>query len=257
MNTEPRAVLVDVGGTLWSELSMPPDANGFAVRAEYSVLNPAERHRAVWGRRLVTIGVPEDRVAELCSQLNLALLPAVTAGHFDVWQAVGEAAQIAGVSDIESDRIRSACCLPAPDFTSLLPGARNLLAAFKLRGARVVIASNAIWRDQADYWSDFRSFDVDGLIDSIVSSVDVRWRKPSARFYDAVLEQADCPPEDCLMIGNSELLDILPCKARGMLAIRVAIEEPLPSTSCADAICGSLDEVLANRVLKTSPMDAS
>ena len=53
---------------------------------------------------------------------------------------------------------KGACCLPAKDFTFLLPGARGMLAAFKQSGARVVITSNAIWRNEADYWSDFRSF---------------------------------------------------------------------------------------------------
>lgn len=246
MTTKPRAALVDVGGTLWSELSMPRDATGHAVRAEYSVLNPAERHRAVWEQRLVAIGVAEDQVAALCTQLNLALRPAVTSEHFDVWHAVEEAAQHAGVLDVEPDRIRGACCLPAQDFTSLLPGAQHLLAAFKQSGLRVVIASNAIWRTEADYWSDFRSFGLDSLINSIVSSVDVCWRKPSDRFYDAVLEQAGFPPADCLMIGNSETLDIRPSKAHGMTAIRVAVEEPLPSASIADVVCGSLEEVGAN-----------
>jgi AAA domain len=52
--------------------------------------------------------------------------------------------------------------------TGTPPGARGLLAAFKQRGARVVIASNAIWRKEADYWTDFRSFGIDGLIDAVV-----------------------------------------------------------------------------------------
>jgi FMN phosphatase YigB (HAD superfamily) len=245
MKSTPRAVLVDVGGTLWSELSMTRDANGNALKAEYSVLNPAARHRAVWERRLIASGIPDERVAELCDQLNTALKPAVTSGQFDVWRATEGAMQLAGIEGVAADPIRSACCLPAQDFTALLPGARDLLTAIKQRGARLVIASNAIWRTEADYWSDFRSFGVDGLIDAVVSSVDVGWRKPSGRFYDAVLEQAGCPPEDCLMIGNSEANDIVPSKARGMAAILVAIEEPLPSASGGDAVCGSLEEVSA------------
>jgi|GEM_PF-835961 len=244
---DPRAVLVDVGGTLWSELSVPLTGDGQVVRAEYSVLNPADRHRAAWERRLVAIGVQDERVAELCIQLNLALRPAVTSEYFDVWQAIREAAQIAGVVGIEADSIRGACCLPAKQFTSLLPGARGLLAAFKQRGARVVIASNAIWRKEADYWTDFRSFVIDGLIDAVVSSVDACWRKPSNCFYDIALQQAGVPAEDCLMVGNSEALDVAPAKARGMAAIRGAIEEPLPAASSADRVCGSLEEVPSAR----------
>ncbi len=225
---------------------MTQDADGKPLKAEYSVLNPAARHRAVWEKRLLAVGIPDDRIAELCTQLDVALRPAVTSDHFDVWQAIDGATQLAGVVGVDADRIRSACCLPAEDFTTLLPGARDLLVALKLAGSRVVIASNAIWRTEADYWSDFRSFGLDGLIDAVVCSVDLCWRKPSDRFYAAALAEAGVPAEACLMIGNSEDKDIAPCKTRGMAAIRVAIEEPLPSASAADAVYGSLDAVSAN-----------
>jgi FMN phosphatase YigB (HAD superfamily) len=229
MRSDPRAVLVDVGGTLWSQ----------------PVLNPADRHRASWERRLSAVGVPEDRVAELCKQLDLAIRRAEACEYFDIWQEIREAANRAGVVGIDADRIRVACCVAARDFTSLLPGVRVLLAEFKQRGARVVITSNAIWRSEADYWSDFRSFGVGDLIDAVVSSVDVCWRKPSDRFYDIALSQAGVPAEDCLMVGNSETLDVAPAKARGMSAIRVAIEEPFPSASGADRVCSSLEEVMS------------
>ena len=224
-------MLVDVGGTLWSQ----------------PVINPVDRDRDEWERRLLAVGIPQSRVANLCTELSRAIARAEGAEYFDVWQAIREAAQIAGFVGIEADTIRGACCLPAKDFTFLLPGARGMLAAFKQSGARVVITSNAIWRNEADYWSDFRSFGLDGLIDAVVSSVDVCWRKPSDRFYDIALQQAGVPAEDCLMVGNSESLDVAPAKARGMSVIRVAIEEPLPSASGADKVCRSLEEVTAAR----------
>lgn len=227
----PRAVLVDVGGTLWSQ----------------PLLNPVDRDRDEWERRLVAVGIPQAYVADLCTELSKAIGRAEGADYFDIWQAIRAAAQIAGIVGIEADSIRGACCLPARDFTFLLPGARGMLAAFKQGGARVVIASNAIWRNEADYWSDFRSFDIDGLIDAVVSSVDACWRKPSNRFYDIVLQQAGVPAADCLMVGNSETLDVVPAKLRGMSVIRVAIEEPLPPASGADKVCGSLEEVPAAR----------
>jgi FMN phosphatase YigB (HAD superfamily) len=45
------------------------------------------------------------------------------------------------------------------------------------------------------------------------------------------------------MVGDSEPNDIEPAHALGMLTIRVAIEESLPSASVADYVCGSLSEV--------------
>ncbi len=45
------------------------------------------------------------------------------------------------------------------------------------------------------------------------------------------------------MVGDSEPNDIEPAHARGMLAIRVAIEEPPPPASIADEVSTSLFEV--------------
>jgi FMN phosphatase YigB (HAD superfamily) len=45
------------------------------------------------------------------------------------------------------------------------------------------------------------------------------------------------------MVGNSEAKDVLPARALGIRTIRVAIEEPPPAISAADAVTSSLDEV--------------
>jgi hypothetical protein len=45
------------------------------------------------------------------------------------------------------------------------------------------------------------------------------------------------------MVGDSETNDIEPARARGMLAVRVALEEPPPSTTSADYVGGSLHDV--------------
>lgn len=216
-----------MGGTLWSQ----------------PVLNPVDRDSAEWRLSLVRAGVPEDRAAELCRQLNRVIDRAVGASYFDVWEAIDEATGCANVTGIEADRIRSASCLPARAFTHLLPGARALLTVLKARRARIVIASNAIWRTEADYWADFRSFELDGLIDVVASSVDIRWRKPSKGFFDLTLQRAGVPSKACLMIGNSECFDIAPAKQLGMSAIRVAIEEPMPLDSHADSVSGSLQDL--------------
>jgi FMN phosphatase YigB (HAD superfamily) len=45
------------------------------------------------------------------------------------------------------------------------------------------------------------------------------------------------------MVGDSETNDIAPAHARGMLAIRVAIAEPLPDATVADHVVDSLHAV--------------
>jgi predicted HAD superfamily phosphohydrolase YqeG len=46
--------------------------------------------------------------------------------------------------------------------------------------------------------------------------------------FAAALRAARCRPSECVVVGDSEHNDIVPAIARGMRAIRVAIEEPGP-----------------------------
>ncbi|HZD38473.1 MAG TPA: HAD family hydrolase, partial [Actinomycetes bacterium] len=80
-------------------------------------------------------------------------------------------------------------------------------------------------------------------VDAYVSSLDVGFRKPHRAMFDAGLRAAGAPAERCAMVGNSEDKDVRPAKALGLRTIRVAIEEPHPATTEADAVTTSLDEV--------------
>jgi FMN phosphatase YigB (HAD superfamily) len=79
----------------------------------------------------------------------------------------------------------------------------------------------------------------------VVTSLDVGFRKPHAAMFQAAAEAAGCHPSACVMVGNSEVNDVLPASRLSMRTIRVAIEEPAPAESAADAIATSLDEVRA------------
>jgi putative hydrolase of the HAD superfamily len=99
-------------------------------------------------------------------------------------------------------------------------------------------------RGQREYWRDFADLGVAHLVDGIVTSLDVGFRKPHAAFFEATIREAGCGPAACVMVGNSEANDISPAISMGMSAIRVAIEEPPPAASAAHAVATSLDEVL-------------
>jgi FMN phosphatase YigB (HAD superfamily) len=93
------------------------------------------------------------------------------------------------------------------------------------------------------YWQDFRDFGLADLLDDVVTSMDVGFRKPHlARFQDG-METVGCHPSVCVMVGNSEVNDVLPAARLAMRTIRVAIEEPAPVDSAAHGIATSLDEV--------------
>ena len=226
---EVEAVLVDVGGTLWGDRARPPRE---ALEGETE-------------RRLRAVGVDGDRLAVLTAELAARLHGADDLDYLDIWSVIEQACAAAGVLGVPADRIRHAFCLPAATLTEVFPGARQMLQTIRDLRLRCVIASNAVWRTEADYRDDLEAFGLGGLVDGIVCSVDTRWRKPDPRLFQAALERAAAPAHACLMIGNSEAKDIVPAAALGMRTVRVAIEERRPAVSRADFICDSLEQAAA------------
>jgi FMN phosphatase YigB (HAD superfamily) len=145
-----------------------------------------------------------------------------------------------------AERVRAvvgAMCLPAHPLVGLLPGGPELLRAVRRAGLRSVVVSNAYWRSGAAYQRDFQELGVAEGVDRYISSLDVGYRKPHAAMFEAGLRAAGVPAGRCAMVGNSEAKDIVPAHALGIRTILVAIEEPPPASSAADAVATSLDEV--------------
>jgi HAD superfamily hydrolase (TIGR01549 family) len=108
--------------------------------------------------------------------------------------------------------------------------------ACQVGGLRCIVLSNVQVRGAAEYWRDFNDLDVAHLIDAIVTSLEVGFRKPHPAMFDAGVQRAGT----CVMIGDSEVKDIQPAVGLGMPAIRVAIEVPPPASSAAHAVVTSL-----------------
>lgn len=221
-----QAVLVDVGGTLWSE----------------RVWDARERLAAVRKQRLEGAGVPRSAIDTLTASLAERTHGADRLEYFDIREAV-DAALAASPISISPEEIRRAMSLPAAGLIPVLPGARELLETVANLGLRCVILSNGIWRTAADYWTDFHGQGLDDLIHAVISSVDTCWRKPNRRIFETAVHAARAPAGACLMIGNSEAKDIVPAVELGIRTVRVAIEEAVPSRSQADLVGGSLAEV--------------
>lgn len=221
-----QAVLVDVGGTLWSERVWGARDHVAAVRRE----------------RLEAAGVPRGAIDPLTASLAERTEGADDLEYFDIRKAV-DAALAASPTAVSPAEIRRAMSLPADGHIAVLPGARRLLETAASLGLRCVILSNGVWRTAADYWTDFHAQGLDHLIHAVISSVDTCWRKPNRRIFEAAVHAARAPAAACLMIGNSEAKDVLPAAELGIRTVRVAIEEPVPSRSRADFVGGSLAEV--------------
>jgi putative hydrolase of the HAD superfamily len=127
-------------------------------------------------------------------------------------------------------------------FAQPFPGYRELLLAARDLGLRRVIVSNTNFTATRD-WRDViaPAVGLDGLLDGIVTSYDVRYRKPHLAMFERALEIAGHSAPECVMIGNDERKDVVPAKELGMFVIRVAIQEP-PTPTRADRLVTSLDE---------------
>jgi FMN phosphatase YigB (HAD superfamily) len=219
-----RAVLLDVGGTLWPDRLTPHLATDPCLEQLRQLLPHIDPGQALATLRAQLRQDDGSLVQDTHGQLACAL------------RTLGAPAAEAQVL-----AVRRALCVPAASGVRLFPGATELLATFRCLGLRCVIASNVQVRGAPEYWRDFTDLGLAHLIDAVVTLLEVGFRKPHPAFFEAAVRAAGCAPAACVMVGNSETNDIQPAVARGMRAVRVAIEEPPPSSSAAHAVVTSLE----------------
>jgi len=221
-----RAVLMDVGGTLW-----PDRLTG----------RSADEHCLA---RLAAL-LPELDAAACLIALREALRADDHSLVQDTHAVLARALQALG-AQCEPERlvaIRRAICAPAVPGIALFLDAPELLQTIRDLGMRCVVLSNVQVRGATEYWRDFADLGIARLIDAVVTSHEVGFRKPHPAMFQAGLAAASCSPAECVMVGDSEVKDIEPARGLGMRAIRVSIEEPPPAATRAQASVTSLCQV--------------
>lgn len=222
-----RAVLIDLGGTLWTE---------------HVDLEAIETTAA--GRLALALpGIDLDE-ARLLAQLLADECEAHKADTVqDLRPIVSAAARRAGLKAMPNvDLVRAAMGVP-PDPHWLLPGADELLGAISGAGLRCVLVSNTWWYRGDDLAEALDQMGVGAQFDGFISSLDVERRKPDPAIFGAALAVAGSTMAETVMVGNSETNDILGARRLGIRTVRVAIEEDLPTMSAADYVTGSLTEL--------------
>jgi FMN phosphatase YigB (HAD superfamily) len=175
-----RAVLVDVGGTLWPD-RLTGDRSDDPILARLAKLLPG----IAPAESLAALRVaPRDDDRSLV-QDTLAVLGSAL-------RTLGPAYALGGL-----DEIRRALCAPAAPGVALFPGAREFLEAIRGLGLRCIVVSNVQVRGVAEYWRDFNDLDVAHLIDAIVTSLDVGFRKPHPAMFEAGVQLAGCAAGAC------------------------------------------------------------
>jgi FMN phosphatase YigB (HAD superfamily) len=217
-------VLLDVGGTLWSE-RWTSDTPLLAARMQSALPSASSTQ----------IETLHEEFTRLAGSVDWSV-------EQDVDQLIASAGSVAALRLWPDDTraVRRAMCLPAAGRGECFPGTRDLLLTIRRLGLRCAIVSNVLVRAAEDYRQDFADYGLDDLVEAIVTSIETRVRKPDSRIFEVALRAIDCGATNVVMVGNSEVNDIEPAVKLGMRSIRVAIEEPPPAQSKADLVATTL-----------------
>ena len=204
-----KAVLFDIGDTLWHSTDAPP---------------AAEFRRIAAGRAAAFLG----EAGLKCDDPGLVARTA--------WDALEEAMRRARISDrVEPDYAgvaRGALIELGVEVTSsqagkfieaiyvsgedggktAYPGARETLQALRGRGFRLGIVTNRAFGGQR-FRDDLRIAGLDCAWDCIIVSVEVGYLKPHPAIFRAALDALDIQPEEAVMAGNSLLEDVAGAQA--------------------------------------------
>ncbi len=225
-----QALLADVGGTL------VPDSLPEA---------PALRQAREAGLAAVLPELDQARIRRLLDQL----IADDRAGRDRLDQTTDADIErrLASIDASLADRagaVRRALSGPTGHEHRPFPGYRDLMVVAGRLGLRRVLVSNTTWTSDEDWWEwRSRELDLDGLLDGVVTSHSLGWRKPHRAMFDRALELAGCAAPACVFMGDREHKDVEPALALGMTVIRVAIQSP-PSPTRAQHQVTSLAEAV-------------
>jgi HAD superfamily hydrolase (TIGR01549 family) len=108
------------------------------------------------------------------------------------------------------------------------PGARETVLAMQDAGVTTVVATNPIFPlvavEQRLEWAGV----ADLPFALVTHSENMHATKPSLIYYEEILNQIDCEPEDCLMIGDDFVNDIQPANRLRMKTYWVNVSTTTP-----------------------------
>lgn len=104
------------------------------------------------------------------------------------------------------------------DYVKLYEGVLELLEALKSQGKKVYLLSNA---QRAFTMPEFQMLKLPEYFDGILLSSDYGYKKPSPKFYNALLEKYQLNPKESIMIGNDYIADIKGAKEAGLTTLYI------------------------------------
>ncbi|MCZ7573659.1 MAG: HAD family hydrolase [Ardenticatenaceae bacterium] len=234
-----RAVLFDLGGTLWHPVTQ-------AERAQ--VLAAA-------GARLTQM-LREQGHAPVPDPVRLAQAVEAAAWRAEQQAALTPLAVPAGLEIFAHTlaefglRLSVATCAPLRAAFSaemvaeraLYPKALETLAALRGRHLRLAVVSDQVWGEGCR--QEIERSGLAHFFQSIVLSCEVGWMKPHPHIFQAALSELGVHPEEAVMVGDNLRADVLGAQAMGMMAIWKRAPGEAAGDIQPDAIIERLGELL-------------
>lgn len=209
-----RAVLFDIGDTLWHSRAAPPPEEFRRLAAErvaawlrardYGVADPGALARAAWEAMEAAMRVA--RSTDLVEP--------------DYGDVAREAARRFG---LELERDEGACLLDAAYVSGVeggkapFPDALQVLNELRRRGFRLGAVTNRAFGGER-FRADLRDAGLDIGWDAEAVSVEVGYLKPHPAIFERALEELRVGPHQTVMVGNSLAEDVAGAQRLGMVA---------------------------------------
>ncbi len=152
---------------------------------------------------------------------------------------------------IDLEELRRVCIVRGSVLAELGAGAMDALSWSRAHGLRVVLVSNTLWSAAEDMAADLPTLGLDGLVDGVVTSHTVGYRKPHRAIFERALAIARVEPRDAVMVGDEPYQDVFGAQRVGMRAVWLRpppprarpVGEPDDFAATADAEIESLTEL--------------
>lgn len=225
-----KAVLFDLGDTLWHFPNMPPqevvraetvarirrllqrwghsmDGDRYFLGRDIRLAVEEATERAFWG------DLKSPDYPELCRQVaarhGLELTREQAEELWDTWNLGGR-------------------FLGRQLFLDVIPTLEQL----KARGFRLGAVTNRGWSGPR-FWRELDDLGLAPFFETVAVSCEVGYLKPHPRIFQVALEDMGLRPEETAMVGDSLRADVAGARALGMLAIwrRPPRDEPVEETA--------------------------
>lgn len=211
-----RAVLFDLGDTLWHFPNFPDDATVTGASARR-----VERLLQEWG---LCDGVACDELAASIrrEQWQQTLEAESTHGRSPDFAAVVQAcAAQAGVAidRAQGEALWDAWNLGGAFFGRVVfPDSIPTLRELRRRGFAIGAVTNRALGGRR-FADELRESGMIDLFDALAISCDDGWLKPHPALFRRALEELRVPPEEAVMVGDQLRADVMGAKALGMAAV--------------------------------------